>query len=891
MRINRLSLRNYRGVGHSSVRFRPRGLTVVVGPNESGKSSLAQALWLALEYPDSSGKAAIKDIRPVNSDVGTEIEMDVETGDYSFVYTKQFNKDRQTKLVIKSPKAETLVGRDAHDRVLAIFDATIDMQLWRALSILQGESFEVPDLASLTGLLKALDRAAGGAGSDSIHEDLYTRIRTEYEKYYTDRGTERKDLIDAKVEESDCEELVTNLEQKLAKLEQDAESVSRLQRELLRSSAREKVLEDDVSKNRTLLATIREVESQLQALTHKCEVAEVALKEATRIHSERLSQIAALDAAESSCSQSEERSEPLETRAIFADQAHKAAQTAEMDAQREYLKFERLRKLRQADSDHIKLVRELGLLSARRERIVQARQRKHQAEETISSILLSAELLRKIESAEVELVRANASLETGSPSVSVGGLSRTTIRINEEIVELTSGQKLERTVTSSTSIVVPGQVEVVVIPGGNTADLQANADRARDELHSLCKSVGVLNPSEAREALQRRIDAQSVMAEANNIETADLHTFTSFERMEETFAAWQQKVSQYERSRSAEFPLPTSQREAIELLEAANLATENARTEWDSRRNELDTARESRDEANSSLRDLRVRLEAEKSEVLVLKEKLGLSRESLSDAQLAARVGECDSNLAKLRTERDQTRSQLESMAPDTARTLEATAADSLKTARDQRIAGHAEVVKVQERLKMLGEEGYFGALETARSRLLHLRTRNAGLFRKATATKLLFETIKSERDKAHRTLVAPLKNQIDQLGRIMLGPTFEVEISEGLQLTSRTFNGVTIPFDGLSGGMKEQLAMIVRLACARLIDGAAGTPIIIDDALGNTDPERLRLMGAVIASVGKSSQIVILTCDPERYSNVGDATIVRLPQDLTSAETIGSSA
>ena len=55
------------------------------------------------------------------------------------------------------------------------------------------------------------------------------------------------------------------------------------------------------------------------------------------------------------------------------------------------------------------------------------------------------------------------------------------------------------------------------------------------------------------------------------------------------------------------------------------------------------------------------------------------------------------------------------------------------------------------------------------------------------------------------------------------------------------------------------------------------GTPLTLDDALGYTDPERLRLMGAVLAKAAKECQIVIFTCVPDRYSNIGEATVVAL--------------
>ena len=55
------------------------------------------------------------------------------------------------------------------------------------------------------------------------------------------------------------------------------------------------------------------------------------------------------------------------------------------------------------------------------------------------------------------------------------------------------------------------------------------------------------------------------------------------------------------------------------------------------------------------------------------------------------------------------------------------------------------------------------------------------------------------------------------------------------------------------------------------------GTPAILDDALGYTDQERLKLMGAVLVVSAKECQIVIFTCVPERYAFIGEADVVPL--------------
>ena len=55
------------------------------------------------------------------------------------------------------------------------------------------------------------------------------------------------------------------------------------------------------------------------------------------------------------------------------------------------------------------------------------------------------------------------------------------------------------------------------------------------------------------------------------------------------------------------------------------------------------------------------------------------------------------------------------------------------------------------------------------------------------------------------------------------------------------------------------------------------GATLVLEDELGYTDPNRLLLMGTVLAKAAKECQVIIFTCVPDRYSNIGEATIVSL--------------
>ena len=104
MRYIRLRIANYRGISEAIVEFARTGITLVHGPNEVGKTSLGEAIWLLFEYPDSSKSHDVSAIKPVHRDAGPEIELEAESGPYRFTYFKRYFKKPETQLTIIKPK-------------------------------------------------------------------------------------------------------------------------------------------------------------------------------------------------------------------------------------------------------------------------------------------------------------------------------------------------------------------------------------------------------------------------------------------------------------------------------------------------------------------------------------------------------------------------------------------------------------------------------------------------------------------------------------------------------------------------------------------------------------------------------------------------------------------
>jgi uncharacterized protein YhaN len=190
----------------------------------------------------------------------------------------------------------------------------------------------------------------------------------------------------------------------------------------------------------------------------------------------------------------------------------------------------------------------------------------------------------------------------------------------------------------------------------------------------------------------------------------------------------------------------------------------------------------------------------------------------------------------------------------------------------------------------MSGDRGLADQVENAAAAREACRASLHAAEAQAMAATHLYEVLRRHRDAAQRAYVAPYRTEVERLARSVFGPGTSVEIGHAhLEIASRTRNGSTVRFQDLSGGAREQLGIIGRLAAAgiaaRAEDGRPGVPVIIDDALGFSDASRLEGLGAALVSAGERTQVIVLTCVPERYAGVGSATVVRMqPGESTAA-------
>ena len=86
-----------------------------------------------------------------------------------------------------------------------------------------------------------------------------------------------------------------------------------------------------------------------------------------------------------------------------------------------------------------------------------------------------------------------------------------------------------------------------------------------------------------------------------------------------------------------------------------------------------------------------------------------------------------------------------------------------------------------------------------------------------------LHAILSEKREEAQPAYIGPFTGKVNAYARILFGPTSGGDRPPDLTVASRTLHGTTVPFGSLSGGAREQLAVLARLACGALVSPAAG--------------------------------------------------------------------
>ncbi|MDH3282111.1 MAG: AAA family ATPase, partial [Gammaproteobacteria bacterium] len=667
MRILRLALENWRGVDSREVTLSD-GVTVIEGPNEIGKSTIVEAIRLLFGELDSSKKQAVKSIKPVDKDVGSTIEAEIQSGDYQFVYSKTFNKSSQTSLNILAPAKKQLTGREAHERAEQILGSTVDMALWEALLVDQGEKVALANIRDSAGLANALDEAAGSSSSGAEDTGLYETVQAEYESYFTLKtgkskfSAEENGFEKAQAAFNDAKKAVLDVEEDSQSHDRCAAEVRRLTSKLPGLKART----DELDKQ---WASIKSLKDKLDAKQKELAAAEAIQKAATDAEADRRTLVEEIGLAEKRLRDATENQEPLRLKAEKLKDRSEKAQLVIADLKKKRISAKEALDTAQSDERHLRDLEALAEEKNRLEQLKNSSKQMKAALKIVGSIKINDAALEEFREAKRALDIANSKIDAVATTVAVTAEQALEIEFDGDKVSLGKSGVETRSVASDLRIRLPGIATVELLPSKSVADMQDDVAEAQALFTELQNRFGVSDLKEAVAVNERRVTAQREVDRLKEREAGILKG-ASQEEIEQSITSYQSECEAYAVNRQSNEVLPASAADASSrLLKATEL--------FGSFENALEAAREKADglqseytQVDGELRIAQQEMAGVEAAMSEKRERLNKTRSTETDEVLAERARNARSAVRTLEEETATIQASFTESSPESVEEL-----------------------------------------------------------------------------------------------------------------------------------------------------------------------------------------------------------------------------
>ena len=889
MRLIRCRLESVRRHRELEVAFAP-GLTLIGGGNETGKSSLVEAMHRTLFVRATATGAAVRDLRSAMHAGHPQIELDFEADGHHWSLQKSFSGAGGTCRLSRMG-APAHLGGEAEDRLASLLGVEeiigsrqvnrILPSRWAHLWVMQGlAGRNLLELDGshydLNGLIAALENQASDSLQSPLDQHIHDQLEVLVAASFTSRGVKqqselwkrRQELQQAEqrhqdacqqleIYESACEELDRN-EKALRDLETGAVPELRQQRSRLTALL-------DLQR---LLAPLIQEEQQLKQQLNSLKTLDSETESTDRsIQAHRRDLEKAVD-------QAAQQSEQLKARQASLNALEEQRQALEerghaLRRQQEIRTLEtRIRDHQQRDDLRARLQSQQGSLQNKLDAAPA------QNTEALSALQRLQERLRELE-IRLNSMASSIHLEAADQEVVLDG------------VALSEGQTLQR--SGPFRLQVGEGVMVQVNPGEGTGiaaltterfQLQeafdeglrqwgaSSLDEAREQLlqqQNLTQELALVKArlqqldqqrpvqvdgDESLETLRQKLSAlqQDLGPEAlftmdsTALDQALLDCRATYKSVQEQTRALRPLLDALERNLSAVQSQRQERRVTVERLEAQQLQ----------RRQQRQAFVETHGEAAQIQRQLDVLTETsrlQQSKLLALTTEAGLERTVDAERQLTS-LEQQEHNLSRRREDLNREQGSLLERCDRLGRS-------DLHALVEERAAARDLAIRAEQQETLVAE-----------------------------ARQLLLRRFQEARRDLSRRYSMPLRQSINRfMAPLLLEASDDCELNvdptEGLNTLRLQRSGRSFDFAQLSGGMKEQFNAALRLAMADTLrsshDGCL--PLLFDDAFTNTDPKRLVSVLAMLRqAVDLGLQVVVLSCDPDPYREIADACVMLPP-------------
>ncbi|HFS6879471.1 TPA: AAA family ATPase [Legionella pneumophila] len=843
------------------------GINVIYGDNEAGKSTLLRALR-AILFDRFNGKGA-DDFAGYKGGC-PEVKIEFELNGSSYSLEKVFSKKKDGRAILSDGKGLQWTGSEAEIQLAELLKfenverglAKSEQQgIYGVLWVEQGNAWQQVSISNNPKASQTIQNVLNHELTDMLSqgkgESLLKKFADELNEYQTEKsGKPRgkyKEKLDAK---ESAEEKVEELSNELDNYQKKVDQLSDYQQELA-SLVDDKVEEKDkeqLEQAKRHLKHVEEVNDKYKQCKQDLKLADITLENTNTALNNRntlinnlrqetennkilLSQINAL---EEEANQFKKNWESAKKELAKAKKNHEQSQLTTKNA-RDYQNLIGVQKNIKHIEEQLKKIHTLDTDIKEKRK-------------SISQIRLDAANLKNLKKHDEQVKNLQMRFDTIATRIEYSVKDKS-VKINDELVD-GNGELL----ISDRSTISFGNSHIFITPGGEElSTVQDSLEAARNQLSAAFEQYNIISMSQAEDQVEKK---NTLSNEINSLNTQiDLIAPNGMEALEQELAENQLEETRLKSLLGEMKPVLIEEAEEQEELSSneLNKCSDNERHAHDQ-----SVAKE------EALKHAKSALSKSKEDLASVKFKLESARNEHSDDELQKTTQD-------LTEEKQQLQNKLASFE-NTLKDLDYEGAASEVERRQcvldstrQRITDLKQQVRdLSIELQTSGHRGLAEEKEQAEQELKDVSKEVERLSMHVGSLNLLCQLIKENIQTAKEMLVKPITESMAPYLKILF-PDSEPVIDEEFSLQYILRDGVREPFENLSIGTREQLAILLRLAYADLLaEKGASVPLILDDALVNSDDLRREKMKQILHRASKKHQIILLTCHGNDYRDSG---------------------
>lgn len=856
-----------------------RGLNLVCEANETGKSTVLEAVRAAFFERHGAKSERIKSFRPHGDEVAPMVTVVFEVAGETWTVIKQFLQHPSVTLTGPTSRHQSDEAEEKLQSLLGFTRAGnrgADDDSRGALGLLwveQGQSFVLgtPGQTARRTLEDVLAGEVGAVTGGRRTLAVVQAVERALTEFLTPTGKPTRRLLEAQQMAVHAEQAfneaqaeLRQFEEVLGQLEAKRGELRRVVRDLGDAEVTEaaNVLRADLDRAR--LAAERLHNAQLLFERAAGERARAQIQVETRVEERARLELAATSLAQAQA-KADEHGEVLS--------AAKSAETSHAQA------LEQARKdLAKAETARESAVR--AQLAADRTRALQAAFARLDRCKAIAEALVAQETIIKAEAIGPEQVErldqldravldARSACEAGAAVIEVI-LEPGAVEVRVDGTVLLGD--LRRAVAHPLSLVIDGVGRIDVTPPATGEAAAVRLRTAEQDLGALLAQIAYADVGAARAGARRRREAEA--------EHKALEARLSGECPADSALGLAAGLPAL-RAGLADIALPSPDEADDAALKAAALAAD---TDLQAARAAEKTALGRRDGSAEALQAAQLTevrlagvLDAAKADHDRTAAELTAAEQQVSDDALGEALRHVSAAETLANDALTVAQRAAEGLDPNVlARRLETTERRR-QSLFDAQLELAQTLARLEEQAKTLGAAGPATRAQAAEEASDLARTDAARLAEEAAVLQLLKTTIDTAQAEAARRYLAPITERVAPYIRRLL-PTASLAFGEDLRPSRLIRGGVEEAADDLSKGTQEQIAVLTRLAFADLLL-ARGKPasLVLDDALVFADDDRFETMTEILTEAASRMQVIILSCRTSAYRHVVEATRLTL--------------